>query len=94
MLIDFSLFFSKVFLKLEHLEILDQRYEQYIVNVIKCQKVIKGFLVRRHLLRKAKQNANERHNFLNHIHLNGKRTLEKLVGLPKVKYIVNSFFFL
>ena len=44
-----------VFLKLKHLEILNQRYEQYISNIIKCQKVVKGFLVRRNqFLRKSK----------------------------------------
>jgi len=76
--------FLKVFLKLKHLEILNQRYEQYISNVIKCQKVVKGFIARRNLLRKAKQFANERHSLLTHIHLSGKRTVEKLISLPKV----------
>jgi hypothetical protein len=82
--------FLKVFLKLKHLEILNQRYEQYISNVIKCQKVVKGFIARRNLLRKAKQFANERHSLLNHIHLSGKRTVEKLNSLTKV----NSFLFI
>ncbi len=77
-----------MFLKLTHLEILNQRYEQYISNIIKCQKVVKGFLVRRNLLRQAKHFANERHSFLTHIHLAGKRTIEKLVSLPKVNSII------
>jgi hypothetical protein len=81
--------FLKVFLKLKHLEILNQRYEQYISNIIKCQKVVKGFLVRRNLLHQAKHFANERHSFLTHIHLTGKRTIEKLVSLPKVKSIID-----
>jgi hypothetical protein len=69
---------------LAHLETLNQQYEQYISNIIKCQKVVKGFLIRRDLLRRAKQNANERHSFMSQLHVNGKRTLEKLVSLPKV----------
>jgi hypothetical protein len=73
-----------VFLKLEHLEILNQHYEQYISNIIKCQKVAKGFIARRKLLRKAKKYANERHGLLTHLHLAGKRSLEKLISLPKV----------
>ncbi|UJR37230.1 hypothetical protein I4U23_029939 [Adineta vaga] len=75
---------SKVFLKLEHLEILNQHYEKYMSNIIKCQKVVKGFLVRRNLLRKAKQYANERHSLLTHVHSTGKRTIEKLISLPKI----------
>ena len=75
-------------MKLEHLEILNQNYEQYIFNVIKCQKFIKGFLARRNLLRQAKENANERHTFINQVHLNEKKTLEKLMSLPKV-YLIN-----
>ena len=74
-------------MKLTHLEILNQHYEQYISNIIKCQKVIKGFLVRRNLLRQAKHFANERHSFLAHVHLEGKRTIEKLVSLPKVNSV-------
>jgi hypothetical protein len=80
----------QVFLKLEHLEILNQHYEQYIINIIKCQKVAKGFIVRRNLLRRAKQYANERHTLLTHLHVTGKRTLEKLISLPKVN---DSFVF-
>ncbi|CAF4001820.1 unnamed protein product, partial [Rotaria sp. Silwood2] len=75
---------SKIFLKLEHLEILNQHYEQYIKNIIKCQKVIRGFLLRRNLLHKARQNANERHVFLSQVHCHGKKILEKLVSLPKI----------
>ncbi len=81
-----------MFLKLKHLEILNQRYEQYISNIIKCQKVVKGFLLRRNLLRQAKHFATERHNFLTHIHLTGKRTIEKLVSLPKVNSIFRLIF--
>ncbi|CAF1289999.1 unnamed protein product [Adineta steineri] len=83
-LTDYVIGKSKVFLKLEHLEILNQYYEKYISNIIKCQKVVKGFIVRRNLLRKAKQYANERHSLLTQVHINGKRTLEKLISLPKV----------
>ncbi|CAM4747857.1 unnamed protein product [Rotaria magnacalcarata] len=88
-LTDYIIGKTKVFLKLEHFEKLNQHYEQYIANIIKCQKVIKGFLVRRTLLRKAKHLANERHSLLSQAHSSGKRTLEKLVSLPKVspKYI-------
>ncbi|CAF0924460.1 unnamed protein product [Rotaria sordida] len=75
---------SKVFIKFEHLEKLNQQYEQYISNIIKCQKVVKGFLVRKSLLRRAKHYANERHSLLTEINSSGKRTLEKLVSLPKV----------
>lgn len=74
----------QIFLKLAHLEILNQRYEQYIANVIICQKVVKGFLARKNLLRKAKHFANERHGLFTYIHVTGKRTIEKLVSLPKV----------
>jgi len=81
---------SKVFLKLKHLEILNQRYEQYISNVIKCQKMVKGFLVRRNLLKQAKHFANERHSFMTHLHLTGKRTIEKLVSLPKVDFFIEE----
>jgi hypothetical protein len=72
------------------LEILNQHYEKYISNVIKCQKVAKGFIVRRNLLRKAKQYANERHSLLSQIHSSGKRTLEKLISLPKVNALLIS----
>ncbi|CAF4051928.1 unnamed protein product [Adineta steineri] len=75
---------SKIFLKLEHLEILNQYYEQYLSHIIKCQKIVRGFLVRQKLLRQAKQNANERHNFLNQIYLIGKKTMDKLTALPKI----------
>ena len=53
-------------------------------NILKCQKVAKGFIVRRKLLRQAKHYANERHNLLSQVHLNGKRTLEKLISLANV----------
>lgn len=78
------MFVFQVFLKLSHFEILNQRYEQYIANVIKCQKVVRGFLLRKKLLRQAKHFANERHSLFTHIHLTGKRTIEKLVALPMV----------
>jgi len=71
-------------LKLEHLTILNQHHEQYISNIITCQKIIKGFLARNNLLRNAKQNANERHTFITQVYLSGKRTMEKLKSLPKV----------
>ncbi|CAF3454581.1 unnamed protein product [Rotaria sp. Silwood1] len=83
-LTDYVIGKSKVFLKFEHLEKLNQRYEQYISNVLKCQRVVKGFLVRRSLLRRAKHYANERHTLLTQVNSSGKRTLEKLVSLPKV----------
>ena len=75
-----------MFLKLAHIEMLNQRYEQYIANVIICQKVVKGFLLRKNLLRQAKHFANERHSLFTHIHLTGKRTLEKLIALPMVEF--------
>ncbi|CAF4329827.1 unnamed protein product, partial [Adineta steineri] len=75
---------SKIFLKLEHLEILNQYYEQYLSHIIKCQKIVRGFLLRQKLLRQAKQNANERQNFLNQIYLIGKKTMDKLTALPKI----------
>lgn len=53
--------------------------------------MVKGFLVRRNLLRQAKHFANERHSFLTYIHLTGKRSIEKLVSLPKVN-IFDRFF--
>ncbi len=71
-------------MKLEHLTILNQHHEQYISNIITCQKIIKGFLARNNLLRRAKQNANERHTFITQVYLSGKRTMEKLKSLPKV----------
>lgn len=77
-----------MFLKLAHLETLNQRYEQYIAHVIVCQKVVKGFLVRKNLLRQAKHFANERHSLFTHIHLTGKRTIEKLIALPMVKFLL------
>ncbi|CAF0778856.1 unnamed protein product [Didymodactylos carnosus] len=83
-LTDYVIGKSKVFLKLEHLEILNQRYEKFLADVLKCQKVAKGFIVRRGLLRKAKKNANDRHTFLHQVSTNGKHILEKLVSLPKI----------
>jgi hypothetical protein len=77
-------------LKLEHLQILNQHHEQYISNIITCQKIIKGFLARNSLLRKAKQNANERHTFITQVYLSGKRTMEKLKSLPKVCLVVDD----
>lgn len=74
------------------MEVLNHHYEDYHSKVIRCQKLIRGFLVRRNLLRQAKRNANERHAFLNQIHSNGKRTLEKLVSLPKVGHTRDHLF--
>ncbi|CAF3905060.1 unnamed protein product, partial [Rotaria magnacalcarata] len=75
---------SKIFLKLRHFEVLNQHYEQYIKNIIICQKVIKGFLTRQKLLRKAKYNAKERHSFMSEVNYSGKKIMDKLAALPNV----------
>ncbi|CAF4470997.1 unnamed protein product, partial [Didymodactylos carnosus] len=75
---------SKIFLKLEHQEILNQHYEKFLADILICQKVVKGFIVRRNLLKKAKKYANDRHTFLHQVSSNGKQIQQKLVLLPKI----------
>ncbi|UJR08979.1 hypothetical protein I4U23_013229 [Adineta vaga] len=83
-LTDYIIEKAKILLTLEHLQILNQHSEQYLLNIVICQKHIRGFLVRQRLLRQAKRNANERHRFLNQINLTSKKTMDKLTDLPKV----------
>ena len=71
-------------MQLEHLQILNQHFEQYLSNIIACQKYIRGYLVRKHLLHRARRNAKERHDFLTQVRLTNQKTMDRISALPKV----------
>jgi len=72
-----------------HPEILNQQLDKIVKRVIICQKVVRGFICRRRLIRlleTIQQQTNEKNAFVNQIHKQGSITFEKLIHLKsKVK---------
>ena len=72
-----------------HPEILNQQLDKIVKRVIICQKVVRGFICRRRLIRlleTIQQQTNEKNAFFNQIHKQGSITFEKLIYLKaKVK---------
>ena len=72
-----------------HPEILNQQLDKIVKRVIICQKVVRGFICRRRLIRlleTIQQQTNEKNAFVNQIHKQGSITFEKLIYLKaKVK---------
>lgn len=71
-----------------HPEILNQQLDKIIKQVIVCQKVVRGFICRRRLLKLlelVQEQTEEKYFFINQIQKQGSNSLEKIKSLVKHK---------
>lgn len=77
-----------------HPEMLNQQLDKLVKQVVICQKVVRGFLCRRRLLRLlvlVQEQANEKLLFINQIQKQGFQFLDKANSLSKLKIKVQNF---